>query len=49
MSEAPQSSSRSEDARVQKAITEFESLLVPGESDAYAVQRRIFARPIGAP
>jgi hypothetical protein len=44
MSEAPRSSSGSEDARVQKAITEFESLLVPGESiDAYAVQRRIFA------
>ena len=33
-----------EDARVQKTITEFESLLVPGETiDAYAVQRRIYA------
>jgi hypothetical protein len=34
----------SEDARIQRAITEFESLLVPGESiEAYAVQRRIYA------
>lgn len=33
-----------EDARVQKAIAEFASLLVPGESiEAYAVQRRLFA------
>ena len=33
-----------EDARVQKAIAEFQSLLVPEETlDAYAVQRRIFA------
>jgi hypothetical protein len=33
-----------EDARVQKAITEFASLLVPGEAiEAYAVQRRLFA------
>jgi putative oligomerization/nucleic acid binding protein len=34
----------SEDARVQKAMAEFASLLVPGESmEAYAVQRRLFA------
>jgi len=33
-----------EDARVQKAIAEFASLMVPGESiEAYAVQRRLFA------
>ncbi len=33
-----------EDARVQKAIAEFESLLVPGETiEAYAVQRRVYA------
>jgi hypothetical protein len=33
-----------EDARVQKAIAEFQSLLVSEETiDAYAVQRRIFA------
>ncbi len=33
-----------EDARVQRAIAEFQSLLVPEETiDAYAVQRRIFA------
>jgi hypothetical protein len=33
-----------EDTRVQKAIAEFQSLLVPEETiDAYAVQRRIFA------
>ncbi len=33
-----------EDVRVQKAITEFASLLVPGEAiEAYAVQRRLFA------
>jgi hypothetical protein len=33
-----------EDGRVQKAIVEFASLLVPGESiQAYAVQRRLFA------
>jgi len=33
-----------EDARIQRAIGEFASLLVPGESiEAYAVQRRLFA------
>lgn len=33
-----------EDARVQKAIAEFASLMVPGEAiEAYAVQRRLFA------
>lgn len=33
-----------EDARIQKAIAEFESLLVPGETiEAYAVQRRVYA------
>jgi len=33
-----------EDFRVQKAMAEFASLLVPGESiEAYAVQRRLFA------
>lgn len=33
-----------EDARIQRALAEFNSLLVPGESiEAYAVQRRIFA------
>jgi hypothetical protein len=38
------SSGANEDARVQKTIAEFESLLVPGETiDAYAVQRRIYA------
>ena len=38
------SSGANEDARVQKTISEFESLLVPGETiDAYAVQRRIYA------
>jgi hypothetical protein len=37
-------SGANEDGRVQKAITEFESLLVSGETiDAYAVQRRIYA------
>lgn len=45
MPEQPKSSQASnEDARVQRAMAEFESLLVPGETiDAYAVQRRIFA------
>jgi hypothetical protein len=45
MPEQPKSSNASsEDARVQRAIAEFESLLVAGETiDAYAVQRRIFA------
>ncbi len=34
----------SEDGRVQRALAEFQSLLVPEESiQAYAVQRRIFA------
>lgn len=33
-----------EDARIQKALRQIESLLVPGERiDAYAVQRRLFA------
>ncbi len=33
-----------EDGRIQKAIAEFESLLVPGETvEAYAVQRRVYA------
>ncbi|HEU5402804.1 MAG TPA: hypothetical protein VFU86_15700 [Terriglobales bacterium] len=33
-----------EDSRVQRAIAEFQSLLVPEETiDAYAVQRRVFA------
>jgi hypothetical protein len=33
-----------EDARVQRGIAEFQSLLVPEETiDAYAVQRRVFA------
>src|SRR5215471_14867731 len=33
-----------EDARVQKGLADFQSLLVPEESiDAYAVQRRVFA------
>jgi len=37
-------SGANEDARIQKAIAEFESLLVPGETvEAYAVQRRIYA------
>lgn len=45
MPEQPKSSQASaEDARVQRAMAEFESLLVPEETiDAYAVQRRIFA------
>lgn len=45
MAEAPKSTPGvGEDARVQKAIAEFASLLVPGESiEAYAVQRRLFA------
>lgn len=45
MAEAPKTSiGESEDARIQKAIAEFNSLLVPEESiEAYAVQRRIFA------
>lgn len=34
----------SEDARIQKGLADFQSLLVPEESiEAYAVQRRIFA------
>jgi len=37
-------SGANEDGRIQKAIAEFESLLVPGETvEAYAVQRRIYA------
>lgn len=37
-------SGANEDGRIQKAIAEFESLLVPGESiEAYAVQRRVYA------
>jgi Short C-terminal domain len=45
VAEAPNSTPGvGEDARVQKAMTEFASLLVPGESiEAYAVQRRLFA------
>lgn len=45
MAEAPKSTPGvGEDARVQKAIAEFASLLVSGESiEAYAVQRRLFA------
>jgi hypothetical protein len=45
MAEAPKGSvGAGEDARVQKAIAEFSSLLVPEESiEAYAVQRRMFA------
>ena len=37
-------SGANEDGRIQKAIAEFESLLVPGETvEAYAVQRRVYA------
>ena len=37
-------SGANEDGRIQKAIAQFESLLVPGETvEAYAVQRRVYA------
>ena len=42
--QAKSSIGASEDARIQRAIAEFQSLLVPEETmNAYAVQRRIFA------
>lgn len=42
--QAKTSNGSGEDARIQKAIAEFQSLLVPEETiNAYAVQRRIFA------
>lgn len=44
MADQAKSIGAGEDGRVQRAIAEFQSLLVPEETiDAYAVQRRIFA------